>query len=86
MGDPDNSFKMKVRADKCKKRGSRDGCQEVREGIVLLKRGNARGGKALKARSILERKRCETNRVSDTNGNEIEENSLAVVTRPAKGV
>jgi len=45
VGDPLCSAGMAVLANKSKQRERRDGGEEVRRVILLMKRGNARGGK-----------------------------------------
>jgi len=48
VGDPDRSAGKAVWVNKPTKQGHRDGAQEVREGILPQKLGNASGGKALR--------------------------------------
>ena len=45
VGDPLRSARRAVLANKSKQRGRREGGEEVRWVILLMKRGNARGGK-----------------------------------------
>ena len=46
LGDPYCSSAQEVLTNKYKKQGGQKGNKEVRSGILLLKLGNANGGKA----------------------------------------
>ena len=66
-----------VPVNKCNQRGRGDGDEEVRWVIVLVKRGNARGGRTL-GEVNLKGTRCGYDRDPSNNGNKTCEDSEAI--------